>query len=94
MIVLTKVVQTCSACPSQWDAWDADGNYYYLRFRFGHGKISKENSWPDFLADFTEDDEWAGCIDLQEFMKQPEIAEVARLADNVELVDEVFRGAL
>lgn len=38
-IVLVKAVQTCLACPSQWDAWDADGTYYYLRHRNGRGSV-------------------------------------------------------
>jgi len=33
-----KAVQTCSACPSQWDAWDLDGNYWYLRHRHSRGQ--------------------------------------------------------
>ena len=28
---LVRVVETCHACPSQWDAWDAACRYYYLR---------------------------------------------------------------
>jgi hypothetical protein len=34
-VTLTRIEQTCPACPSQWDAWDADGTYYYIRFRWG-----------------------------------------------------------
>jgi hypothetical protein len=47
--VLTRAVQTAVACPSQWDAWDADGNYYYLRFRHGCGEMRqyKSENWVD-----------------------------------------------
>lgn len=38
-ITLAKVVQTCPSLPSQWNAWDADGRYYYLRFRSGRGTV-------------------------------------------------------
>jgi hypothetical protein len=38
-ITLVKTVQTCIACPSQWDAWDAEGQYYYLRHRHGRGSV-------------------------------------------------------
>lgn len=41
MLTLTRVVQTAMACPSQWDAWDAEGNYYYLRYRYGHGQVKQ-----------------------------------------------------
>lgn len=36
---LRRVVQTCSAYPSQWDAWTADGQYLYLRYRHGEGCV-------------------------------------------------------
>lgn len=38
-ITLVKAVKTSSACPSQWDAWDAEGRYYYLRYRHGVGSV-------------------------------------------------------
>lgn len=38
-IVLARTVQTCLAVPSQWDAWTVDGQYLYLRYRFGHGTV-------------------------------------------------------
>ncbi|MFF4922084.1 hypothetical protein ACFY4B_16010 [Kitasatospora sp. NPDC001261] len=36
---LIRVVQTCSAGPSQWDAWTVDGQYLYLRYRHGEGCV-------------------------------------------------------
>lgn len=36
---LVRVVQTGSACPSQWDAWTAGGQYLYLRYRHGEGRV-------------------------------------------------------
>jgi hypothetical protein len=49
MITLVKAVQTAIACPSQWDAWDGDGNYYYLRYRYGYGEMCQYQSenWVD-----------------------------------------------
>lgn len=35
LIELAKVTQTCTACPSQWDAWSTDGKYVYIRYRSG-----------------------------------------------------------
>ncbi len=32
---LTDLVQTCSACPSQWEGRTADGQVLYVRYRFG-----------------------------------------------------------
>ena len=34
-LLLAKVRLTCPSVPSQWDAWDAAGQYYYIRYRFG-----------------------------------------------------------
>ena len=41
-VILVKTVQTCRACPSQWNAWDLDGNYWYLRYRHGHGTAERQ----------------------------------------------------
>jgi hypothetical protein len=38
-IRITRAIQTSSACPSQWDLWDADENYFYARFRHGGGAV-------------------------------------------------------
>ena len=39
MITLVKAIRTSIACPSQWDAWDAEGRYYYLCYRHGIGSV-------------------------------------------------------
>ncbi|MFI6304307.1 hypothetical protein ACIBCH_20750 [Amycolatopsis thailandensis] len=41
---IVKAVQTCAACPSQWDAWTDDGRYLYLRFRHGIGTVEEQPS--------------------------------------------------
>jgi hypothetical protein len=42
--------KTCPACPSQWSAETLDGEYVYVRYRWGSLRIdvspSKE-AWPD-----------------------------------------------
>lgn len=45
-IKLAKVVRTCSGCPDQWDAWDTEGRYYYLRHRHQRGTVEPQPS-PD-----------------------------------------------
>lgn len=74
----TRTEQTCYGCPSQWDAWDADGNQYYLRFRWGVGTISLrarmvggELEYLDRgeeIASFATGDSLAGVISLEEFL--------------------------
>lgn len=45
-ITIARAVQTCLAVPSQWDAWTDNGQYLYLRYRFGHGTVDSYPS-PD-----------------------------------------------
>lgn len=32
------------ACPSQWEAYDAEGNFYYLHYRHSYGYVDKSPS--------------------------------------------------
>jgi hypothetical protein len=34
-ITVTSLEQTCGACPSQWEGRTIDGDYLYIRYRFG-----------------------------------------------------------
>lgn len=82
-IGIVRAVCTSIAAPSQWDAWDGEGNYYYLRFRHGVGQVvhySDENwcdrddpseAWPpsedQLIAWFEIEDEDVPLLTLQEF---------------------------
>ena len=76
-VILVKAVQTCVACPSQWDAWDLDGNYWYLRYRHGRGTAERQPS-PDLATwvnrepniRFEYGDGLSGCMDLEEFCER------------------------
>jgi hypothetical protein len=71
---LVRATQTSIACPSQWDAYDEDGNYWYLRYRHGYGRAAQ---YPDadwsFKSqavdnyEFEHGDEYDGFITLEEF---------------------------
>lgn len=85
MITIVRAIQTSSACPSQWDAWDADGQYYYLRFRHGQGTAqamdqANPNYQAELVGQFVDDDPWNGSIELDEFLKRAGMA----LSPNVE----------
>ena len=69
MITIIRAVQTCGACPSQWDAWDAKGQEYYLRYRFGHGTLQRGSASGPLLGEFDTGDPWDGVIGLDEFIK-------------------------
>ena len=43
-MILARVVQTSSGCPSQWDAWTVEGQYLYLRYRHGVGGVERHPS--------------------------------------------------
>jgi hypothetical protein len=74
--VLVRVVETCSACPSQWDAWTATGQYLYLRYRSGIGTVEAQPSPDPDTWDLDKEPivEWNtggrldGCIDLSDFL--------------------------
>ncbi|MGA5314113.1 hypothetical protein ACPCTK_08320 [Streptomyces pseudogriseolus] len=75
---LVRVVRTCSAHPSQWDAWTADGQYLYLRYRHGEGRVERHpgpdvdtpESWnaglSTVLAEW-DDGTGGGAIGLEDF---------------------------
>lgn len=77
---LVRAVQTSLACPSQWDAWDAEGNYFYLRFRHGHGSVVSYRSagWETAepfekgrcVASFDHGDQLDGLMGLAEFAER------------------------
>lgn len=79
-IALVRVVCTCDCVPAQWDAWDANGQYYYLRYRFGRGTVDTydtpdSTSWlaapeGDVAAFCDADDPWRGDIELDEFLQR------------------------
>lgn len=81
---LVKVIQTVKACPSEWSAWDADGNWYYLRYRFGRGTVHRSAGGPppgaehqayvealgdaSLLTDFVYGDSYDGEMALDHFL--------------------------
>lgn len=75
MTTIVKATQTSYACPSQWDAWDHSGQYWYLRFRGGHGTATAydgpnfytTSGWREPTFEFRDDDPLAGSIDLAAF---------------------------
>lgn len=66
---LVRIVQTCCACPSQWDAWDEEGNYYYLRYRFGHGTVDKGSVRGELIASFTYGNDLDGSMRIEQFLE-------------------------
>jgi hypothetical protein len=76
-VILGRVIQTCYACPSQWNAWDIDGNYWYLRYRHGVGTAERQPNqdferWEDKPPNitFTHGDGLDGTMGLREFCRR------------------------
>jgi hypothetical protein len=47
-VTIVRAVQTSVACPSQWDAWDGQGQFWYLRYRHAHGEARRYAEGPDW----------------------------------------------
>lgn len=92
-IVLARVVRTCTAVPSQWNAWTVEGQYLYLRYRSGIGTVDAYDTedseqWtriPDgAVARFDTGDRLDGEMDLTEFCERAGL----QLADDAEVTGE------
>ncbi len=71
MTTIVKAVRTCIACPSQWDAWDSEGKYLYLRYRHARGTISREEGGIELtVIDRHDIDPQDGFITLEEFCSE------------------------
>ena len=75
---LAHVIETCCACPSQWNAWTADGQYLYLRYRSGIGTVdtyedSDPDTWTTFpdgaITRFDTGDRLDGDMELEDFLE-------------------------
>lgn len=102
-VVLVRAIQTTPVCPAQWDAWDAEGRYYYLCHRSGRGSVDHHPS-PDpetwdtgelgNIAHF-EEELPRDIEDLEELAAFCELAGI-RLADDVRFTtyaEYLARGA-
>jgi hypothetical protein len=74
---LVRVVRTCTACPSQWDALTDNYQYLYLRYRSGIGTVdaydtADSEKWthvPDgAVARFDTGDRLDGEMSLTDFV--------------------------
>lgn len=66
-IVLVRAVQTCIIAPCQWNAWDANGRYFYLWFRGGKGWIGRNYDKYDCVDSFSFEDASTAAIELEDF---------------------------
>ncbi|MEU9208521.1 hypothetical protein AB0D27_11345 [Streptomyces sp. NPDC048415] len=92
-ITLARAIRTCTACPSQWDAWTVDGQYLYLRYRSGIGTVDAYDSpeseeWPQppdgRIAIFDTGERYGGDMTLADFCERTGL----QLADDAEVIGE------
>lgn len=72
---IVKAKQTCWYCPSQWDAWTAEGRYIHLRYRYGQGIATyydspDSNEGANQHIKFYHGDPLDGVISLEDFCIQ------------------------
>ncbi|MFB7330986.1 hypothetical protein [Streptomyces adustus] len=78
-LMLERVVQTCAAFPSQWDAWTTEGAYLFLHYRHGEGCVERHpgpdvdtpDSWNQGLSEVLtqwDDGTGHGVISLEAFL--------------------------
>jgi len=64
---IQKIQQTCLACPSQWDAWEADSTYYYIRYRYGTLTVSTDEDRVQ-LVELVVGDDFDGLMTFPEMV--------------------------
>lgn len=92
-LILARVVRTCAAVPSQWNAWTVNGQYLYMRYRSGLGTVDAYDTedseqWtqpPDgHIAFFDTGEPYGGDMTLTEFCERAGL----QLADDAEVTGE------
>ena len=69
--VITKIIETCGACPAQWSARTDAGEYVYIRYRHGHLRIDVNDDTrleEDFISEYGGD----GCLSFEELQRRTE----------------------
>jgi hypothetical protein len=67
MIKDLSFVQTCSACPEQYDVFDKEGHQVgYIRFRWGHLTCEYPDCGGEVVYETNFDDDWQGCFSSED----------------------------
>lgn len=76
-VYLARIVRI-TTFPSQWNAWDGAGRYYYLKYRSGVGRVWRAKSPDDpalggntgIIASFQHGGRYDGDMGLAEFLRR------------------------
>lgn len=63
-VVITRIRNTCHACPSQWEGEDEQGRYVYVRYRWGH--LSVDVNGEEVFALQHDASGWGGVMSYEE----------------------------
>ena len=77
-----KFVETCSACPEQYDVFLGDKQVGYLRLRSGWFRVDFPECGGETIYEHYFDDGWKGCFDDTErdyFLKEAEKAIIKKI---------------
>lgn len=77
MITIVRAEQITAGCPAQWHAWDANGRYYYLRYRYGTGTVEADTVGGQRIATFSTYDPLDPGSALDGFIELHEFANLA-----------------
>jgi len=69
MIKIKNLIQTCGGCPSQWEGEDIDGNYVYIRYRWGTLRLDWKEHFNTIFSIKLDPEEWGGIIEEKEMLK-------------------------
>ena len=58
--------QTCFACPSQWEGLFDNGDYLYIRYRWGYLTVSRNGK---HIFEKSVGGEWDGVLDTTNMLK-------------------------
>ena len=60
MKVIKTKIQTCDACPSQWEETLEDGRMFYIRYRWGYLSVRVSEKPTEYLTDAVRGEEVYG----------------------------------
>jgi hypothetical protein len=65
-LCIKKCIQTCYACPSQWDLFTEDDQYIYMRYRWGHFYAEKDK---EIIFEYDADNRFDGLMETETMIK-------------------------
>ena len=65
-LCIKKCIQTCYACPSQWDLFTDDNQYIYVRYRWGCFYAEKDN---EILFEYFSDNGLDGFMETEKMIE-------------------------